>query len=385
MNDNFANTKSWFELSEEENVVKMPVPQYLTMKIEDAGGKNFNNVSPFEIHKWISSFSKNINVRKLRKTGTLLLDCPINAVASKLIKQTVFNNLRISVTPHERLNTSKGVFYCNDLREVPDEEILQQLKYQGVTHIKRIGRNSSLFVATFGMPNRPEKLLIGYLAVPVRPYFPPPLICYRCGLIGHHESTCEKEPVCRKCSDPKHTGSCTKIKCCLCGEEHLTSAKTCKIYAAEFEIKKIMVERHISYNEAKKKIQSPKPNSYADAIKTNTKNEIGILISMISQISARIEAMEKLFLLQHSLQLEDVTSGQGKASQSSKDKRTLQNAGAKTLSCTPTTVDEASNDEEKDEETTELKAQRRSSMEDDGRRSQKSLLLHKRKKATKRR
>lgn len=290
----------WFNVSEGNQEIPKNVPRYLVVKIEEQG-KTFNEINPFDIHRWVSSFSKNITVKKMKKSGLLFLDSPSNSITSILLKQELFKGLRISVQPHNTLNQSKGVLYCPELRDLKEEEILQELIEQGVSKVRRLGnpsKKSGLFVATFNTPQLPEKLFVGYLSVPIRAYIPPPLLCYRCGALGHHMSSCEKEQVCRKCSEPLHDNECKKIKCCLCGEEHRTTAKLCPVYAEEYEVKKVMVLQNVTYFEAKRQVKGARTGTYAEKVMSvsTDSNNLDKVINLIELMNKRIAVIENLLI-----------------------------------------------------------------------------------------
>lgn len=117
-------------------------------------GKSFNSVNPFKIHKWLMDFSREIKVSKIFKTGTLFLTIENKCVAEKLLTQHIFHGNKIMVTPHRSLNQSRGVFYCQDIAQLNNDEILKELSDQGPTNIRRIpvknhSLQSPLFIGTF--------------------------------------------------------------------------------------------------------------------------------------------------------------------------------------------------------------------------------------------
>ena len=55
-----------------------------------------------------------------------------------LLNMKIFHTLKIKTYLHKTLNSSKGVIRNKELSLCPREEILAELKNQGVTDIKRI-------------------------------------------------------------------------------------------------------------------------------------------------------------------------------------------------------------------------------------------------------
>ena len=105
-----------------------------------------------------------------------------------------------------RLNYSKGVMRCKDSGPCTDEEILEQLKTQGVKeirniHVRRKGvlKQTNTYVLTFNTPILPKKIKAAYISVNVEVYVPNPLRCYNCQFFGHHESRCTRKKVCANC------------------------------------------------------------------------------------------------------------------------------------------------------------------------------------------
>jgi len=58
--------------------------------------------------------------------------------AKKLLELTKIADVDVRASEHKTLNFSKGVIYCNDLRHIYEDTILQELKQQKVTEVKKI-------------------------------------------------------------------------------------------------------------------------------------------------------------------------------------------------------------------------------------------------------
>lgn len=293
-----TGSKSWCEDLEQSEIRTISTtPRFIVVKMDEEG-KTFNNISPFVIHKWISSFSKHINVKKMKKIGNLLLDVQDTKAAIKIMAETHFYNFKISVAPHNNLNKSQGVFYCKDLRDIPDSEILAELESQFVSSVRRLGSGDSnnprsLFVATFDRPQLPDRIVIGYLSIPLRPYIPQPMICTNCYQMGHRRSKCNNHKICKTCSEESHEGLCSAIKCMLCKGNHANLDKSCPKLIEETQIKKIMVINKVSYYEARKLVISKK--TYADIAKQNN-NDSTLTMNLkatLSKLEERIEVLEK--------------------------------------------------------------------------------------------
>ena len=117
-----------------------------------------------------------------------------------------FTNIKIKSYAHSSLNSSKGVVRSSELSLCTLDEIKSHLKTQTVSDVKRITfrRNdetisTDTYILTFGKPQIPKELKVGYYIVKVNPYIPNPLRCYNCQKFGHHEQKCLKSAVCKKC------------------------------------------------------------------------------------------------------------------------------------------------------------------------------------------
>ncbi|XP_041378033.1 uncharacterized protein LOC121390316 [Gigantopelta aegis] len=150
------------------------------------------------------------------KNGSLLVECSTKKHSKCLPKSTILANIRIIVLPHTSLNSSKGVIRCRDLEGVSDEEICDNLTSQDVTVVRRIKVRSNnelvptnTFILTFSTPTLPHSIKAGYLNIPVEPFIPNPLRCFKCQKYGHGQNTCRGKLTCKTC---KKDLVCTNCK-----------------------------------------------------------------------------------------------------------------------------------------------------------------------------
>ena len=222
---------------------------------------------PFAVSKAIVAVlgSNPFNIKKLRNRE-ILIEVDKEAQSNKLLKTTKLhltmeNVIPITVSPHYRLNTKKGVIRCPDIKECSDEEILG-LKDEGVIKLDRIsvfrdGQRKPIgtFILTFQSQTLPKYIRVGYYRVAVSQFIPNPVRCYKCQKFGHTKFNCRKNEVCTKCgqedlTDPQ--GCKNQAKCVNCQGNHASNDKECPKWKEE--IQRIKAERGISYTEAKKQM-----------------------------------------------------------------------------------------------------------------------------------
>ncbi|XP_064475513.1 uncharacterized protein LOC135389389 [Ornithodoros turicata] len=197
------------------------------------------------------------------RSGDLLLKCTSQADCEKILSTHDMLGTKIAASYHKTLNTSRGVIAVPELIDVPEEEILTNLKEQGVTNVRKlkIRKNNEYIITrnvvlTFDKPTIPQTLKVGYLSAEVRPYIPNPLRCFRCNRFGHGADACRGSPCCTRCGQTTHeTKECKETEQCVnCSGEHPAYSRSCAKWKMEKEILHIKVTQNISYPEAKKKV-----------------------------------------------------------------------------------------------------------------------------------
>ena len=259
-------------------------PRFIIIESEDENS-SVTSLSPFVIQKVLQSISgEPKSIKKLSKSNQLLVEVSRKAHAENLLRTQTFHNLKVRVRPHSSLNSSRGVIRCPDLRGCSEKEILDEMKPQGVTAVKRFRvkkdgqlKDTNTFVFTFNTQVLPPTIKIAFLRVNVEIYIPNSLRCFNCQQYGHHEDRCKNHPVCSRCGEPAihHETLCKNpLKCANCGESHDANSKECKIWHKEKEILRVKFTRNISFPEARKAVESPVPvpgSSYASIIKPSIK------------------------------------------------------------------------------------------------------------------
>ena len=272
MSSNFKKTKT---------LSSKTWPRFLV--IGSSNDEALKKLSPFAIQKGLEGLAgEPKSVKKLR-SGSLLIECATESHSKNLLKSKLLCNISINVTPHTTLNSSKGVVRSRDLEGVSEEEICENLSSQGVSSVKRINvrRNNELvptntLILTFSTPTLPDSVKAGYLRIPVVPYIPNPLRCFKCQKFGHGQNTCRGRLTCARCGQFDHDGkTCqNEIACTNCSGKHFAYSRECSRWKMEKTVQQVKVERNLSFTEARKIVETSRPaatgKTYAAMVKVST-------------------------------------------------------------------------------------------------------------------
>ncbi|XP_055932960.1 uncharacterized protein LOC129962982 [Argiope bruennichi] len=226
----------------------------------------------------VSTIGEVTSIRKLR-SGDLLVEVNSRKQAQQILKLKALATIQINVTTHRTLNSSKGVITYRELLNDTLEKITDELKPEGVTHVRRINirRDGQLLptkhlILTFNSPKLPETIKAGYMKLPVKPFIPNPLRCFNCQRFCHSKANCRGTLTCARCAVAGHESSeCTSNeKCVNCRGEHTSYSRSCPKWKLEKEIVTTKVKNNITFPEAKRLVQAQTPTegkSYASVIK----------------------------------------------------------------------------------------------------------------------
>ena len=136
-------------------------PRFLVIHSQEE--RSILSLSPFVIEKvLIGMAGEPKSIKKLR-SGDLLVEYTNKKQIENLLRLKSFHNLKVQVSLHASLNTCKGVVRCPDLKGVSEEEILEEMREQGVIHVRRIKvrrddalKDTNTFVFTFNTSVLPK-------------------------------------------------------------------------------------------------------------------------------------------------------------------------------------------------------------------------------------
>ena len=230
--------------------------------------------SPFAIQKGFQAIAGTLkNIKRLRD-GSFLVECGKMAQAQNLLQTNRFNNRPVKVSIHKTLNSSRGVIRCRDLADMSEVEIRDELRDQGVVGVKKEGEvipTNTIFM-TFGSPDLPKEITVGYLKVKVALFVPTKF--------GHMSQRCKIAAKCPGCGKDKHEGRCEGPKLCSnCNGPHASSAKDCPVWQKHKDIQCVRVEKRISFPEARQLVEAKMPTvvsggkTYAAAASTRRESK----------------------------------------------------------------------------------------------------------------
>ena len=233
---------------------------YVLEPIEKDPAK-LKKLHPFMIERYLTHMVGEGTDASRLKSGSWLVEVQNERQAKNIKKLTIIDNISVKVTPHNTMNSKKGVIRSSDLKEMTEDELLKELQDKGVTEVKRIKfkkngslHNSNAIILTFGTHTLPEYIKAGFLHLPVSQYIPNPLRCYKCQRYGHHKTNCRGNQSCQVCSEEGHDSrDCNKTaKCRNCEGNHPAYSKDCPAWEQEKKIVKTKVEKNVTFKEARR-------------------------------------------------------------------------------------------------------------------------------------
>ncbi|GBN97324.1 hypothetical protein AVEN_34543-1 [Araneus ventricosus] len=257
-------------------------PTFFVISRISSKNETFHGVSPFLVEKAITSSVGDVKATKKLRSGDLLVEVESPKQAKEISKLKSLSTIPVTVKPHATLNSSKGVISCGELLNESEEKITEELKNQGVIHVRRItirrdGQllNTKHLILTFDSNKLPENIKAGYMRLSVRTYIPNPLRCFKCQRFGLWKTSCRGTLTCARCAEVGHESTdCIRTeKCVNCKGEHTSFSRNCFAWKQEKEIISTKIKKQISYQEARKLVKSHTPtpgNSYVSAVKKST-------------------------------------------------------------------------------------------------------------------
>ncbi|XP_070853705.1 uncharacterized protein [Drosophila suzukii] len=249
-------------LTEEFPELPTPVqknPKFIIVKTKDSQ-KPISHYSGFAVHKALQTISKKIISISTLRDGNLLMLVTTKPVADKFLRTTHLPGLcDVEFNYHESLNFVKGTIYAPCLNNIPEEEIVKELRAQNVHSVFKFTKTidnatkpSGVILVTFDLHNLPSKLDISWYSVKVREYIPNPMRCKNCQRIGHTARHCDDPTMCSTCNLAPHPPApCSRTECANCSGQHPASSPACPAYQQQRDLLKIKTTKKCSMREAR--------------------------------------------------------------------------------------------------------------------------------------
>ena len=196
-----------------------------------------------------------------------------------------FLDIPVTVGPHKSLNTSKGVIKHSEFQDCTEDEFVDE--FPDVNHARRIRVRkgdvripTNTIVLTFDCPKPPSSLRAGYLTVPVRPYVPFPMRCFKYLKFGHGKDKCRRpNALCGRCGkEHADQHQCTAAAHCInCRGDHPAFSKQCPKFVEEQAILRCKAEHGGTFQQARAAVIVDTPRAvssrtYAQATKSSLKS-----------------------------------------------------------------------------------------------------------------
>ena len=267
--------------------------------------KDVSNISPFKIAKELKKTGSIQDIKKQRNK-TIFVQANNKTTSDALQKLTQLGDVPIKITPHKTLNFSKGVIRSAELKGCSEEEMVSELKDQGVTDAKNITLKkhhdtikTNTWILTFNLPFPPQEIKIPcFASFKVAPYIPKPMVCSICFRLGHTKARCKHyiDLRCETCGEENHLihsnlgkrpgesedtivsepGPCPYENtgwCPNCKETgHWPQNSKCKMYALTQKILKYKATHGGTFAEIKKMFTQQNPEDYAHVVQRQTQN-----------------------------------------------------------------------------------------------------------------
>lgn len=235
-----------------------------------------------------------------------LLRTSSRSIAEKLTKITKLSDgSDIEIIAHPTLNTVQGVVFEPDTINVDEEKIQKELESQGVHTVRRIKKringkliNTPLLVLSISGTILPEYVYFGLLRIPLRQYYPSPMMCFHCGHYGHSRKFCQQTGICLRCStshDILDGEQCENDpKCLHCKGGHSVSSRDCPKFKEEEKIIRLKIDRRISHAEAKRicSLES-RTEGFKNVVQDQIQQELAMKDQLIASLQQQVATLVK--------------------------------------------------------------------------------------------
>ena len=205
-------------------------------------GEDFATTNPFKIAAEIRRLVGEIEAARPDSKGNLLVTTKTRRQTETLLEQDRFMDRAVQIDCPIRYNSVEAYIYAPTLTEVDDEEIITELRDQGVIGVYRLrpthGKTNPGLRLTILGKTIPPHIRAGFQDIPLRPWRRSPLLCRRCASYGHSQKHCRAGYLrCLRCSGEHSTDNCEAAasRCPHCEGNHPAWDRRCATLQAFFQ------------------------------------------------------------------------------------------------------------------------------------------------------
>ena len=216
----------------------------LRVIIRRQDGGSYAEANPFRIACEIRAKIGDVQSAKPTASGALLVEVFSNEQAQELGKTQEFLGESVTTSQGDQ-DTVEATAYAPSLASVPDEELLAELRPQGVVGITRLrprdGKANPRVRLTITGKTVPASIRAGYQDIELQLWISSPLMCRNCSKYGHTAKRCRSQvPRCLRCSGGHPTPDCrTEDRLCpQCGGNHAAWERSCPTLQEHFNREK---------------------------------------------------------------------------------------------------------------------------------------------------
>ena len=217
----------------------MDDPQYVVLSFGD--GSRLTTTNPFTIADELRRLIGEVESAKPTSSGNLLIKTKTRQQALTLMGQDRFLDKPATFEHPDRLNSVEAYAYAPSLTEVTEDQLLEELKAQGVIGVTRLRPRSGTINPGIRFRFRgrsfPEEIRAGFEDIPLRTWRRSPMLCRRCAAYGHTAKHCKAKSLrCLRCADKHCTEDCKTddLNCPHCEGAHAAWDRKCPILAKFF-------------------------------------------------------------------------------------------------------------------------------------------------------
>lgn len=226
-------------------------------------GQAAGHLNVFKVGKFLESALGYHPKTDIDKDDNYLIHVKTEEQALKLTRlKRLEKGVKIRIERPPEMNTAKCIIQSRAITDMPDDELAENLRGQGVVKVRSIKPENRLKILYLSGTKVPQAIMVGPLRVKTSRYYPMPKVCRQCKQIGHITEQCKGGPHCGNCSGIHAINkACRRAPSCVnCGGGHQPLDKQCPLYVQEKAIIKIQEDGGMKPFRARRIYREKEPN-----------------------------------------------------------------------------------------------------------------------------